>query len=302
MDFMRPKCRASEMKNLLAITILLPLIAALVVIPNAWASSTPDDPLIMGVFPRRPPAKMQKMFQPLADYLTRKLKRRVLLEVPVDFYAFWQHLKKGRYDIVHYNQYHYVKSHKEYGYVAILCNEEAGEGTLASTIWVRKDSGIDKPEDLRGKLLIFGGGRDAMVSYIMATDILRKAGLKDGEYLERFAAQPTRSFFGVYYNQADAVGVGNVIINNKGVQKNIDVDKLKIIAQSDALTGLPWAVKPEMPEALKMQIRDLLASLKKNNEGQSILRSAALTGFAPVEDDDFNSHREIILRVLKESY
>ncbi len=118
---------------------------------TASASATQQKPLVIGIFPRRNATNTIKMFQPLTDYLSKQLGRPVKLVTARDFSAFWDGVVKQRYDIVHYNQLHYIESHKNYGYQVILANEEFGVKTICGTIMVRTDGGIDKLSDLKGK-------------------------------------------------------------------------------------------------------------------------------------------------------
>jgi phosphonate transport system substrate-binding protein len=132
--------------------------------PAARAS---ENTLVLGVFPRFDATTTTARFSPLAAFLSDRLARKVRLETSKDFETFWQGVVKRRYDIAHFNQYHYVRAHALYGYEAILCNEERGSRYLSGTIYTRRDSGIDKLSDLRGKRVLFGGGTDAMMSYIV---------------------------------------------------------------------------------------------------------------------------------------
>ena len=147
--------------------------------------------LTMGVFPRRPVAKTYKSFKPLAEKLSKALGEPVKLVVAKNFKEFWKGAQSGKYDIVHYNQYHYLLSHKAKGYKVIDVNEEFGSDRIAGSIIVRKDSGINAINDLKGKTILFGGGKKAMGSYIAPTSILIKAGLVAGkDYTVKFSKNP----------------------------------------------------------------------------------------------------------------
>ena len=116
-------------------------------------------------------------FKPLAEHLSKVLGEEVKIVAPKDFKEFWKGVQSNQYDIVHFNQYHYIKSHKELGYNVIAANEEFGSSTIAGAIAVRSDSGINSVADLKGKTILFGGGKMAMTSYIATTAMLKKAGL-----------------------------------------------------------------------------------------------------------------------------
>ncbi len=256
--------------------------------------------LQMGVFPRRPVAKTHKMFKPLAEKLSQELGEPVKLVVAKDFKAFWKGVQNSQYDIVHYNQYHYLLSHKNQGYRVIAVNEEFGSSRIAGSLSVRTDAGIAKVEDLRGKTILFGGGKKAMGSFIAPTAILKKAGLEAGkDYTVRFAKNPPSAVIGVFNKAADAAGSGNVILKIKGVQKKIDVGQMQMIAESDEFIHLPWAVKGDMAEEKAERIRSIMISLKGSDD--AVLKSAGVTNFVKAVDGDFDKVREIVEFVTGEA-
>jgi phosphonate transport system substrate-binding protein len=256
----------------------------------------------VGVFPRRTADWTRQMFQPMMDYLQRELNTQVILDVPPDFQAFWEQVAQGRYNLVHFNQYQYLVSHKQFGYQAVLMNEELGRSRIASVIWVRKDSGIRKPLDLKGKKIIFGGGKQAMVSYIMAVDLLRRHGLEEHDYLRQFAINPVNALVSLYYRQGMAAGAGDLLPQLFTLKKGIDLDELEPLLKSQSVAHLPWAVGAEIPPAQARRIQHLMVKLKASHKGRKILARAGLTALVPACDDDYTPHREIINRVSGEHF
>ena len=255
--------------------------------------------LTMGVFPRRPVAKTYKSFKPLAEKLSKALGEPVKLVVAKNFKEFWKGAQSGKYDIVHYNQYHYLLSHKAKGYKVIVVNEEFGSDRIAGSIIVRKDSGINAINDLKGKTILFGGGKKAMGSYIAPTSILIKAGLVAGkDYTVKFSKNPPGAVIGVYNKAADAAGAGNVIFKVKSVTKKIDASKMKILVESDSFIHLPWAVKGTMPSAKAKKIQQIMTTLKTTDP--SVLKAAKVTNFIKASDADFDKVRKIIKSVTGE--
>ena len=266
-----------------------------------WVPSIVSAEIVMGVFPRRPAAVTLHTFKPLAEHLTKVLGEEVKLVVPKNFKEFWKGVKEKKFDLVHYNQYHYIKSHKELGYNVIVANEEFGTGKIAGAITVRADSGINSIAELKGKTILFGGGKKAMGSYIAPTAILKKAGLVAGkDYKVKFATNPPSAVIGVYNKAADASGSGNVILKVKGVKSKIDVSKMKILAQSDSFVHLCWAVKGDMAKDKVNKIQQTMTSLKDSADGKAILKAAKVTNFVKVSDADFAKVREITKYALGE--
>ena len=261
-----------------------------------------ESPLVFGVFPRKGFTRAIESFTPLAEYLSAQLGRKVVIKSSRNFAEFWQGVEQRRYDLVHYNQYHYVRSHSEFSYEVIAKNEENYQSSMSGVLIARKDSGIQSLEELRGKKIIFGGGRTAMQSYIVASYLLQQAGLKQTDYEFAFAESPPNAIYATYYRQAIAAGSADANLELPVVKKRIDTSQLRIIARGESLAHLPWAVKTELAKSLKEQLMTLLIGLQQSPEGKKILHRAALTAIRPAIDTEYDPQRKIIKLVLDEDY
>jgi phosphonate transport system substrate-binding protein len=293
-----------QMKGDLIMCKLKPAtIFILIIVTVYWLPSVALAELTIGVFPRRPPAVTVQAFQPLADQLSKALGEKVVLSVPKDFKTFWKELKQEKYDLVHYNQYHYIRSHKELGYKVVAANHEYGSGKIIGAISVRKDSGVNSLADLKGKTILFGGGKKALVSYIAPTGVLKKAGLEAGrDYKVAFSRNPPSAIIGVYNKAADASGTGNIAFKLKGVTKKIDINQMKILAQTDPVTHIPWAVKKDMSAAMAKKIQETMVNLENSESGRAVLKAARVDKFIAVSDSDFDNVREITKFAIGEDY
>jgi phosphonate transport system substrate-binding protein len=251
--------------------------------------------LVMGVFPRLNASETTTRYAPLADYVSEQLGRKVSLVTSKDFEAFWRGIEEQRYDIVQYNQYHYIRSAKTYQVIAH--NKEFGKSTLAGVLYVRKDSNITSLGQLRGRTVLFGGGEDAMMGYIAPVYMMLQAGLKKEEFKSRFAVNPLNSVIGVYHKQADAAGSGDGAIEQPALKNAINTDELTVLAVSEQLLHLPWAVKRTMPTGLRESIQSALVNLENSEAGKKVLKSAVLTGIGKAEDKDYDPHRKMVRAV-----
>lgn len=280
------------MKNKTLIALFLTLCSISL---SSFASA--QSPLVIGVFPRRDPAITIQLFKPLRDYLAKELGMPVRLETARDFTSFELRLAQQRYDLVHLNQYQYITAHDQTGYDAIAQNEEFGEQDISGAIYVRTDSNLSDLTQLKGKNILFGGGDKAMMSYIVPTYLLRKAGLKAGDYLENFAKSPPNAVLATYMGQCDAGGAGAVVLKLPLIKNKIDTSKLTLLARSQPLPHLPWATKHGMDPSLKVKIQNIFINLKDTTKGQAVLKAAQLTGLNLALDSNYDIHREIIFEV-----
>jgi len=269
------------------------LIATAVVAPVIQAA---EDPLILGVFPRQKATETTTMYTPLVNYLSERLGRKVTLVTSKDFDSFWKGVTELRYDIVHYNQYHYI--HSAQTYKVIAHNQEFGKNAIAGALFVRKDGGITEVSQLRGRTIIFGGGKDAMLSYIAPRFLLMQAGLKEGDFRTEFAVNPPNALIALFHKQADAAGGGDVLLNMPVIKNAINVQELRLLAVTEPLLFLPWAVKRTMPAKLGDSIQSILVDLGRNDTGKKVLKAAMITGMGKAADRDYDPHRKMTTAVF----
>lgn len=269
------------------------LIAVLGFVPGARAA---DAPLLMGVFPRRDSVETARLYAPMAAYLGKRLGREVKLVTAQNFESFWKDVAGQRYDIVQYNQYHYIRSAQTYKVIAHT--QEFGKSAVASVLFVRRDSGITHVSQLRGRTVIFGGGKDAMLSYIAPRFLLAQAGLKEGDFKTAFAVNPQNALVALYYKYADAAGGGEVVLDQPVIKNAVNTGEIRILASTEPLLFVPWAVKRTLPGPLVQSIQSELLGLQDSDAGREVLKSAIMTGIRSAEDRDYDPHRKMVYAVF----
>ena len=268
-----------------------------------YSPAMASDPILtLGVFPRRSPERTYEAFTPLAEQLSLKIGRRVTLDISNTFEEFWHKLSTNAFDIIHCNQYHYLKAKRDHNFELIATNVEFGKTTIAGAITVRKDSGFNSITDLKGKTIIFGGDPNAMQGYIIITYLLRQAGLQSGDYEEIFAITPSNAVLATYFQLADAAGAADITSQLKVTKDYSDISQLKILASSQQLPQLPWAVSKALPSELRSEISDTLTSMTHTPEGQKALQAAYIDDIIPAEDRDFDILRKIAKEIKGQQF
>jgi len=242
------------------------------------------------------------MFSPMAAFLSDQLGIEVKLIVRKNFASFWSDVKQNKYDLVHFNQYHYAVAHQYFGYKVILMNEEDGKSTISGSIIVRKDSGINTVADLKGKTIAFGGGPRAMQSYIVASWLLNKEGLTNQDYSKKFALNPPNAIISAFRKQVDAAGSGDANLPMNAAKNRIDINQMRYLIRSDPAPHLPWATSNQVPLELSEKIQLILSNLHSTLSGQRILNRALLTDLIVAKDSDYDSARKIIVDVYGADY
>jgi phosphonate transport system substrate-binding protein len=287
--------RASDRPLRRAIAALATLLV-IVALSLPRTARAEEEPLVMGVFPRNKATETVTMYTPLADHLSERLGRKVTLVTAKDFEAFWKGVTEGRYDIVHYNQYHYARS--SHAYRVIAHNQEFGKNAVAGALFVRKDSGITHVSQLRGRTIVFGGGKDAMLSYIGPRFLLMQAGLREQDFKSEFAVNPPNAMLALYSRQVDAAGGGDILIDLQAVRNAIDASEIRMLAATEPLLFLPWAVKRNMAPTLADTIQKTMIELAGSEAGRKVLQAARTTGLVKAGDKDYDPHRRMVNAVF----
>jgi phosphonate transport system substrate-binding protein len=280
---------------------LLAALAAATLLLGAGTASG-GDVVTMGIFPRKPATETRAAYEPLAKRLSAATGKRVEIRLFHDYESFWKAVQARELDLVHYSQVYYLKSHRDLAYDAVLVNEESGAATMSAALAVRTDSGIRSVADLKGKKILFGGSKQAMQGYVGQVQLLRAAGLREGDYEEAFAVNTPNALIGAFNKAADAAASGDHLIDHPSIKKKIDVGQMKLLAKGEPVPGLVWAVKRELDPALVKAIARTMTGLRADPAGAELLKGAEVTGFQPIADKDYDVVRRIVKDATGEQY
>jgi phosphonate transport system substrate-binding protein len=270
------------------------LVAALMVIAVACLpAGTASAEMKFGILPRLSAVELHAMFTPLAEYLTNETGEKVSLAVPQDFDAFKAAVKSRQVDLGFANSLIYIQLKKDADVAPLALSAEPKAGTkFRGIIIARKDTGIVKLQDLKGKRLIFVE-KDSAAGYIFQMLLLSKAGLdvhKDFTTLP-FAKKHDNVTMAVFNKAADAGGIREDDLQK--MKDKVDLSQIRIIGYSDYFPNWPIFDTSKLQKATTARIQAALLKLKPNDpQSVKILGPAQLTGFVPVTDKDYDQLRQ----------
>ncbi|MDH5299425.1 MAG: phosphate/phosphite/phosphonate ABC transporter substrate-binding protein, partial [Desulfobulbaceae bacterium] len=140
----------------------LPLLAVLAVLLTALllpgtAAATGPEPLRIAILPCSEVTQTFNKFQPLAAYLAKALSRPVVILVPRSFGEFERAVQKGETEFAFQSPHTYLRLADHYDRQNLLkALTPRGTTSHHGVVVTRRDSGINRVADLRGKKLIFG--------------------------------------------------------------------------------------------------------------------------------------------------
>ncbi|MDO8444656.1 MAG: phosphate/phosphite/phosphonate ABC transporter substrate-binding protein [Deltaproteobacteria bacterium] len=242
--------------------------------------------LVLGVMPSLPPTKLFTKYQPLADYLTRKTGKEVVISTAPNFQEYMVRLQKGEYEMILPNPYQYIMVSKSPGYAPLV---KISGIPFQGFIVVRKDSGINGIQDLKGKKIAYPDP-SALAATMQVRAYLKRNGIDpERDTRESYAASQESVIFGVHQRLFDAAGTWPEAL--EGTPDDIRKG-LKVLAETETLPHRPIAIRSDIPSDVSEKVKKALLSMNDDPEGHNILASIGYHAFEAVSDKDYDKVRE----------
>ncbi len=255
--------------------------------PNAVAHRNPET-LKIALLPDESPAEIIKKNEKLRTYLESALNKKIELVVTTDYSSMIEAMRRGQIDVGYFGPLSYVllKS-KMPGAIAFAAKLEAGSPTTRAVLISAVDSGVNEPEDLKGKTVAFGDPASTY-SHLIPKHILLEAGLKPGQdYKEVFAGAHDAAAVAAQHGNAQAGGLSRFLYTTLLENGTLKADKVKVIAESKPYPNYPWVLSDDLDPKLQEAIKSAFYTLKDAD----ILKPLKAEGFAPMRDEDYDQIR-----------
>lgn len=276
---------------------LLTIFSALVLI-SACNSNTEKKVLRLGVIPFENTEEITKNLAPLVDIMSKGLNMEVKPLVASDYTGVIEAFRGKKIDAAFMSAASYVMANQEAGVKVILKSQRGGNPFYYSAIIVRKDSGINTLQDLKGKKFAFGDPLSTS-GYIFPKKLFLENDIK-----------PDIDFSNVLYSGTHDAVVLSVI--NKRVDagatfsedklglkgswlkylKPEEVEQIKVIGISDPIPSDNLCVSAEMDQATSDKLSETLIQYSNTKEGQDIMKKIyKFDGYIKATDSDYDSIR-----------
>ncbi|MCS7202854.1 MAG: phosphate/phosphite/phosphonate ABC transporter substrate-binding protein [Thermodesulfovibrio sp.] len=243
----------------------------------------------VAILPLYSPLTIYKRYDPLMRYLSEKTGYEFKLFIPKNFEEFIQIVSEGKVHFSYQNPYVFSIISKKYPIkpLAITVGEDCtteegvcGDEKFRGIIITRKDSGINKLEDLKGKRVMIVSPTSAG-GYLSQKLYLEKKGFnlqRDFKLID--AKRQEKVIIGVYKGEADAGFIREAALS---VWANeVDISKIKILDYGEYLPNWPFAVVNNKNQELTEKVKSLITKL----DNPLILKSAKIKGFKEVKNED----------------
>ncbi len=249
-----------------------------VILTSPVFATQKSKPLILGVFPYISASQMVTQLSPLVKRMEEALGRDVSMVSAPNFMSYMERTTKGDYDLVVTAPHMGRLSQKRDNWKLVVMSSQQ----TATLLLVRKDSGIEKIEDLNGRKMAVGNWRS--VTYQMAEKALAEKGLTMGQDVKVVETATFSNVVQSVFLGEVAVGATPTLLWDKWIHVNEEQhQQLREIyrAKKPAPPSFLVMVPPGTDQEMILRLRQSLLSFNDTPEGKKFLQQSQYESFLP---------------------
>jgi phosphonate transport system substrate-binding protein len=279
------------------ISLALGFIVALRLTVDAAAAETPKQ-LVMAVTPSNIPTELFKASEAFAAELGKKLGLKIKVYMPTDYLGVVEALRNKTADLAFVHPAGYVFANREAKAQIVAVDVWHGKTNYTSRVFVRKDSGFARLEDLRGKSIAFVDPGSTS-GYVYPMVMLIKRGLvrdRDPKSFFKeamFAGTHEAALLALLNGSVDAVASFDLAPQQYLKDKD-RVEKLTYVAETDPIPEAGMCVREGLDPTLVTRVHEALMAFNATEYRPILKDFYGIDGFAPAKDSDYNPVREAI--------
>lgn len=252
---------------------------------------------VFAVHPLYNPQKLHTSYQPMVDYLNRRLPgARLELEASRDYGHFEGKIQARLPHLLLPNPWQTLQAMKVgYGVIAQAGDPEDFKGIFI----VRRDSKLTNPSELKGKAVSYPAPT-ALAACIMPQFFLHQQGLNVNTELEnRYVGSQESSIMNVALRQTVAGATWPPPWRAFQKDHPHEASELKVLWETQSLINNSVMVREDVPPDLREAIRSALVHLHESEEGRAVLVGMETSRFHPASDRDYEVVRSYVARFEK---
>jgi phosphonate transport system substrate-binding protein len=233
-------------------------------------------------------------YQRLLDAMGGAIGRPVSLVLRDTYREIVRAFEGGDVDLGILNAFSYVEVASRARLTPLARRVRAGRDTYQSYLVVRRDGGIARYDDLRGKVIAFPDSHST-TGYLLPRLMLRRHRLEPSRDFARvlFVGKHDSTALAVANGTADIGALASYI--HEELEPAVQ-EKLRILDRSNAIPLGPVVARATLGESLLERIRVFFVTLHRTPQGQALLQEAKLSGFTAAADADYAPIRDLVRR------
>jgi phosphonate transport system substrate-binding protein len=250
------------------------------------------------IHPLHNPEMLLERYGPIVDYLNRNIgDAHFVLEASRNYEEFDRKLYAGKPDFALPNPYQTLNSLK-HGYHVF---GKMGDDHNFTGVWlVRRDSGIRKVADLKGKKVSYPA-KTALAATMMPQYYLQTHGIDVNRDVENlYVGSQESSIMNVYLGQVAAGATWPIpwmIFQKDHPDQAAQLEK---IWETEPLINNGLVARGDMPPELVERVATLLSTLHENEEGRAMLARLPISRFERASDASYDVVRSFLDKFSRE--
>jgi phosphonate transport system substrate-binding protein len=298
------KYRICSFTNKYFIYVLL--LIALVTGCNRTEVTTPEKPEVqgkpiqIGLIPERNIINQIERYNPLADYISERLGRKVELNVLTRYGNIIDNFNTLGLDGAFFGSFTYALARAKLGVVPLARPENMdGTSTYYGMMFTRKDSGIRTAKDMKGKVFAFVD-RATTAGYLLPLAYFRENGIMDYRAFFKetyFTGTHDDAIYDVLNGRADVGAAKNTIFFSLDAADKRLKEELIILTRSPDVPENGLAVRKDLDSAVKARIKEILLGMHTEPDGKKVLKTFGAKRFLETADNDYSAVHKYIREI-----
>jgi phosphonate transport system substrate-binding protein len=247
--------------------------------------------LVIAVVPEENIFHQMERYQPLVDYLSKKVGTSIKLKVLTAYANAIDNFSSLPLDGAFFGSFAYALAHSKLGVEVLVRPEDLdGVSTYHGLIFTRRDSGIRTAKDMRGKIFAFVD-KATTAGYLLPLAYFEKQGVKNYKtYLREtyFAGTHEDAIMDVLNKKADIGAAKNTVYERMAKGDNRIEKELIILEKSPDVPENGLAVRNEVDDPIKKKLKDALLNMHNDPDGRSVLKNFGARRFIETTDKDYD--------------
>ena len=246
--------------------------------------------LLIGLIPEQNIFRQRERYSVLRKYLSGKLGIAVNFTSLSRYGNIIDRFTAEKMDGAFFGSFTYGLAHRQLGVepIARPVNLD-GTSTYHGYLFARKDSGIRRSTDMKGKRFAFVE-HATTAGYLFPLAYFKAGGVSDPEkYLGQsfFAGSHDAAILAVLNREADVGAAKNTIYDQLAGENPRIEQELIILATSGVVPQNCLAVRKDLDPDLKQELKLALLEMDRDPEGIEVLRKFGARGFIETTDRDY---------------
>lgn len=249
---------------------------------------------VFAIHPLHNPVRLFEIYAPLVDYLNRNIPAATFrLEASRNYEEFDKKLYSRQFDFALPNPYQTLNSLK-HGYHVIAKMGE--DSKFTGIILVRRDSGIEKVTDLKGKKIAYPA-RTALAATMMPQYFLHTHGVDVNHDIENlYVGSQESSIMNVYLGDVAAGATWPLPWEAFQKEHPDQARELEVKWETKPLINNGVVARDDAPPQIAREVARLLDTLHTTEEGKAILARMPLSRFELADDRRYRVVEDFLRR------